>query len=162
MANFPLELGTALQTAMRADTALRTILGLFDGSTYHVEFGDQPDTFPDGHAGKVQISHTSMSPVEVYSTSQRSVFRFEARARLVDVRGQDDALSVVEKALVNIFADQGSAILDTHLVDSGSNRLGKSGTAALEDLSFEPTEDPDRPEVVALIAIDITHASPLV
>jgi hypothetical protein len=161
MANFPLELGTAIQTAMRADASLQTILGAFDGSTYAVEFGDQPDTFPAGHAGRIEVMHTGKESVERFSSSERTRFMFEVRAQLLDVRGQDDAISVLEKGMANVFADWGSAILDTHLVDSANNRLGKSGTVVLEGLSLEPTDDPDRPVAVATVAIELTHASPL-
>lgn len=161
MADFVKELGTALQVAFRADTDLRTILGTYDGSTYHADVADQRQS-PEGGAGMLEASLLNQETLERTDTSARKVYRFQATFHAVDVRGVDSAKTVCAKGFENVFKDHGAAILDTHLVDSASNRLGKSGGVDLEEWQIIETEDQDRFNVDAVVAFDITHVSPLV
>lgn len=162
-AAFVTDLGTALETAFKAGSAhFGSVLGK-TGANLHVEYGDQPTQWPKGASGRVLIRDAGFETVEDYETSARTDFRFIAEFELKDIRGKKQALSVALGACRNVLANSGAAVLDTHLVDTGSKRLGGSGA-----ISFAPVvadrgtlDDIDEPVVEMQIDIDITHLVPL-
>lgn len=165
MANLVTDLATALRDAMRANTALQTVLGLADGSTYHVEAGDQPDTFIAGAAGRAWIRFAGTETYATRDTSAETGFLFSVAFELVDVRGVLAALNTVGKALVNLTADGGSTIFDSYFTDNGSNRQAKSGRWRVVSLGIEDydaLDDRDRPVVVAQIEARCWHILPIV
>ena len=156
------DLGLALQTAFRASSAFGTALGK-TGGVLHVQYADQPKDWPKGATGRLLIRDDGFDTLEEYETSARSVFRFLADFQLKDVRGKKRAVGVALAGCRAVLANSGAAVLDTHLVDTGSKRLGGSG-----EISFAPVvadvdtlEDVDEPTVSVVISIDITHGVPL-
>jgi hypothetical protein len=161
--SFISDLGTALETAFKAGSAyFGTVLGN-TGGALHVEYGDQPTEWPQGATGRCVIRDEGFDTLEEYEASARSVFRFICEFQLKDVRGKKRALSVALAGCRSVLVNGGATVLDTHLVDGGSKRLGGSGR-----ITFEPVvadrgtlADEDEPVVEVRVSIDITHVTPL-
>lgn len=164
MANLETDLRSALVSALRADSFVASVLGNASGSLVHVEAGDQPDLFLEGAAGRIWCRSAGHQVIQQHETSARTRFRFDVLIDLVDLRGASNSMAVFKQGLVNVLADQGSAIFTTYFTDNGSNRLGGSGVWLLEDLAivpFDQQRDPDRPELLATIACELWHSTPL-
>lgn len=163
MAQFVTELGTALETAFKANTDLRLCFPDPAGSSaYAVEYNVQRTEFLEG-VPNCFIRPSGWQLVAETEASARAIFRYEAWMQLLDKRGANGRLAQCLKGIANVFGDRGVAILDTHLTDSGSNRLAKSGECRVT-VQVDPLEtvDPDRPVIRCDIEIELTHASPLV
>jgi hypothetical protein len=161
--NFIGNLGLALETALKAGAAhFATALGK-TGGVVHVEYADQPKDWPKGASGRCVIRDDSFDTLEDYETTARTVFKFLLTFELKDVRGKKGALAIALGGLRNVLADSGSAVLDTHLVDTGSKRVGKSGSITFEPVVAEhdTLADEDEPFVQVRVFIDITHVVPL-
>ena len=163
MAQFVTELGTALEVAFKANTDLRLCFPDPAGSSaYAVEYNAQRTEFLQG-VPQCFIRPTGKTTPQQAESSARSIFSFEAWCQLKDVKGVSGRLDQCMEGVSNVFKDNGSAILDTHLTDSGSNRLFKSGECRVTP-NIDPLEvvDPDQPIVRLDIEIELTHANPLV
>jgi hypothetical protein len=164
MAYFEVNLRNALVAALRADTAFASVMGDSAG-TKHIEGGDQPDLFLSGAAGHAWCRPASQEELESSEDSARTRFRFEVLIQLVDLRGLGEFLGATKQGLRNTLKDKGAAIFATYLTDTHSNRLGGSGEWTLEDLAlvpFDQLQDADRPELLATVACELWHKSPLV
>ena len=160
---FITDLGSALETAFKAGSAhFGTILGN-TGGVLHVEYSDQPITWPKGATGRCTIRDEGYDTIEEFDTSARSVFRFVLEFELKDVRGKKRALSVALAACRNVLANGGATVLDTHFTDTSSKRLGGSGRIAFDPVVADAgtLEDDDEPVVQVRVSIDITHGVPL-
>lgn len=162
MAQFVTELGTALETAFKADTDLRLCFPDPAGSSaYAIEYNAQRTEFLEG-VPQCFIRPNGYEQLQRTEASVRAIFRYTAWMQLLDKKGANGRLAQCLKGLANVFDDSGVAILDTHLTDSGSNRLAKSGECRIA-VEVEPLEvvDPDRPVIRADIEIELTHGSAL-
>lgn len=165
MADFVDELGTALQTAFRADTDMQAVFPDPEaGSNYAIEYNSQRTSFVDG-VSQGFIRDAGQTPTEghQHEDSARTQFAFEAWFQVNDPRNANKLLSQAQKGIHNVLRDQGVAILDTHLVDSMSNRLNESGTVT-GAITIDPLDevDPDRPIIRVDIVVELTHFDPLV
>ncbi len=158
------DLGNALALAINAGGAgFGGALGK-TGSSYHVEYGDQPKRWPAGATGRCLIRDGAMEPVEAFPGSASNRYGFEVWFELTDVRGKKSALALVRSGLEKVLTDQGVGIF-TYFTDSGSpaNRMPGSGQWELSSLTpVQPdaTEDADRPGAVATIVCELWHVSP--
>lgn len=162
MADFVTELGDALATAFRADATLQSVFPDPAGSTsYAIEYNAQRTQFLDG-VRQGFIRPAGRQTVEDYEDSARTIFRFEAWFQVVDPKGANNYLDKATQGVHNVLKDKGVAVLDTHLVDSASNRLHKSGEVRGE-LVNDPLDDvnPDQPIIRVDIEVELTHADPL-
>lgn len=165
MALLEVDLRTALVAALRANTALASVLGNASGSLVHVEGSDMPDLFLQGAQGRVWCRVADHETLEEFEVSAKTRFRFDVLIDLVDMRGTANALSTARQGIMQALADKGAGIFTTYFTDNGSNRLGGSGVWNLENIAVVPYDqqrDPDRPEILATIACELWHVSPLV
>lgn len=163
MANLGVDLRGALVAALRANTTFASILGNSAG-TVHAEGGDQPDAFLEGATGVAYCRDAGIEVVEATEASARTIYRFEVRIVLVDIRGVANALATAQMGLANALINKGATVFSTYFTDNGSNRLGGSGEWRVEDLSIVPLEgllDPDRPEIAAIVACELWHGMAL-
>lgn len=158
------DLGNALALAINAaGSAFGSALGK-SGSSYHVEYGDQPKLWPAGATGRCHLRDGDMDVIESHAGSARTRFGFVLVFDLTNVNAKSKALALVRTGLERVLADRGQGVF-TYFTDSGSpaNRLGGSGEWTLRDLNpiqLESTEDQDRPAVLATIDCELWHASP--
>lgn len=165
MAQYVTELGNALETAIKANTDLRLCFpDPLGASAYAVEYNAQRTEFVDGVAQCfIRPDGYEIAANGRFDTSALGIFRFEAWMQLIDVKGANGRLAQCLKGIANVFADFGNAVLNTHLTDSGSNRLGKSGEVR-HSVAVDPLDavDPDRPVVRVDVEIECGVVSPLV
>jgi len=165
MAQLEVDLRTALVAAMRANSAIASVVGNATGSLVHVEGGDMPDLFLQGAQGRVWCRVGGHESQQESDASARTLFSFDVLFDLVDQRGADNALSKAKQGLMQVLADRGATIFSTYFTDNGSNRLGGSGEWKLQNIAVVPWDqqrDPDRPEILATVTCALWHASPLV
>lgn len=159
MANLGDNIGEALEAAFKAAT---WGAGLGNtASVLHVEYGVQPVENVAGASGRCFIRLSGYEQERQFAASALGVWRFQTVFDIVDVMGKDRALTLVQQGLANALSDRGLAVLNTHLSDAGSNRLGKSGEITYTLSVQEPEQDVDRPMIVAEIAVRLWHAVPL-
>lgn len=163
MANFITDLGNAIETALKANADIQAVVDkTTDATTYAIEYGTQRTENPENMA-HCFIRSEGKTRVEKFEGSQRSVFTFNVFFQLNDVKGANGRLAQCLQGMDNVFIDSGRVVLDTHLTDNGSNRLGASGKIEVTE-EVDPVEniDPDRPVAGFAVEIDITHVMPLV
>ncbi len=158
------DIGNALRTAINAGAAhFGTAIGK-TGANLHVEYGMQSINWPKGATGRCQIWYESEvnERANQLPTSARSTFRFRLAFELRDTLGKKHAESIVQQGLKNVLNDAGEAVFNTHLVDTGTNRLGKGGEIAWElDAERNADVDPDQPIVFVAVDATLTHKTPL-
>ncbi len=148
------DLGDAIKTAINA--------GTFTPLSVTATYGDQPTIPVKGVI--CFIRSEGQDVVQQFEESAISVFRYALTLQGIDVRGASDAMSVIGAGLRNVFINHGRTVLDTHLTDAGSNRLGSSGVCRLagDVLPIGALSNVDAPIYSARVEIEIGHVMPLV
>lgn len=158
------DLGTALALAINAGgLGFGGAIGK-TGSSYHVEYGDQPKRWPAGATGRCLVRDGALEIVESFKGSARTRYGFELWFELTDVRGKKSALALVRNGLEKVLADKGLGVF-AHFTDTGApaNRLPGTGEWELSDLNVlqpDSGQDQDRPTVMANVTCELWHVSP--
>ncbi len=161
MASFVDDLGEALQTAWIANAASFSGAVESPGGTRPVEYNDTPER-GNLQGGSCYIRFDSQKNILEYEESALTEFTYVAKFNLTDLAGKNKALAVVSKGMTNTFAGRGATVLNTHLTDSGSNRLGASGNIAWE-INADPIEnlsDYDQAVITANIRVTCWRVLP--
>ena len=157
MASFVADIGEAIATAITSGSSYFTAIG-----GLNAEYGDQPKDY-NVKTGRAYIRSEGMEIISQVTGSARSVFRYSITVALLDVRAANEAMGVVQQGLQNVFANDGNAILNTHLSDSGSNRLVGGGTCRVmpEVTPLEGLTNRDAPIIRARCEVECWHSYPL-
>jgi hypothetical protein len=164
VADFVSELGTALKTAINADGAtFGQALGV-TGGAYHVEYGDQPITYLQQAGSRCYIRFERENTLWDSDASAETEFHFMAAFKLADLKGKQGALTLVKKGVAAVLTNAGRTVLNTHLTDSASNRLAKSGIveAEIDVQPLDALDSIDHPLVFVRFKVTCAHVMPLV
>lgn len=163
MASLVDDIGEALETALKANSA--SFAGAINspGGTLHIEYNDTPENTGNlSGGGSCYIRFDSARDIQAFADSAFTEFTYTARFNLTDLAGKNKALAVVQKGMTNTFAERGATVLSTHFTDNGSNRLGKSGNIAWE-IQATPVEglsDYDQAVITASVRVNMWRNIP--
>ena len=161
MANIIQDLGSAIKTTIQNASARFTALDSPEG-TLLVEYSDDEPVASIAGRSRCVISPLDPEPVPgtSYDLSVQTVFRYQLRFELRDVKNGGSAKSVIWQALTGTFSDRGAEMFG-NFTDNGSNRLGSSGVVSLGPITNE-SMGPDHPVIVAELIVSMWHVVPLV
>lgn len=161
MANLIQDLGGAIKTTIQNASARFSALSS-PGGTLQVEYtDDEPTASLAGATSRCVVrpmDHEGV-PGTNYDESMQSVFRYELRFELRDVKNGGSARSVIQQALYGTFGDRGAEVF-ANFTDNGSNRLGKSGVVSIGPVTSE-SMGPDHPVIVAELIVSMWHIVPM-
>ena len=156
--SFVSDLGEAIATAITSGSSNFTGIG-----GLNAEYGDQPKDF-NVKTARAYVRSDGHEVLEDYEASAHSIFRFLIFVAVIDVKAANESLGVLQHGLRNVFINSGRTILNTHLTDTGSNRLAKSGECRLtsELEAIDNLENKDHPMMMCRAEVECWHVMPLV
>lgn len=145
----------AIVAHMRANASLLPMLGT--SAALHVESGDVADQqIVRGGIGKCLVhSAEDAQPVaRSLGSSVQAVYRFALEFEANGAGGNTLVTRAnIRRAVVALFGDNGDALLAE--LGAQADRLGMSGTAAIEGVDVSSSGDLRNPRIVAMIAVTI-------
>lgn len=131
-----------------------------------IEYGRQATAFTSGAKGRCLVRPLAVQPVEgqSFEESGLSDFQMNLDFEFKDVKDKLSLFSIVSQAVISTFGDRGKAMLAL-LVDTGSNRLKKSGLVRIlqiiEDEAYSRVFGVDNCRVVTTLSIQAWHPVPM-
>lgn len=165
MATFIDDIGEALETAIRANSAsfsgaLKSPNGTL---ACYYDYTEEAGGNLIDNDGVCNIRFVNADTIADRESSAQSVFTYLAKFTLFDVAGAGKAIAVARQGMTNTFANRGRTVLETYFTDNGSNWLGKSGRIEW-DFTVTPLDqlaDKDHPTAESLIRVVLDHNVPL-